>query len=498
MRDLNGFFSDEMKRNRHGVGLTLIAVSCWLNPATGWTAVSDLPEHSAYVEMLRADRMRNADDPAGARIAYRAAQELLEALNQEQPGYKSSTLQYRIAYCREQIAALPADGLVGMPATRSSDGGEVAKVNPPVAEIPEESSPLQGRLDAMKQSFQSLEQDRDRMADEMKRSLLERDEAVQLLEEARKAQMREKAQTEAQSTQILELEHRVEDLERIEKEFITLRKKMETLQERLAASEEENVRWKSEAETSWTEDRERLESEARRRTEELEQVRKELESNQRELAIVRQTPIVLPPPPAGEAEEIVSAVQPVGDVVLTRIESQIEAGQLDEAAVDCRAILEKDRKHVGASYGLARIAWKKGDAREALRAAVRLSDAAPDRGEIQFFCGEVFQGARDLRRALSCYEAAVRCQPSEATYRRVLAESYYEAGRLEDAVAAFRSVAGLHPQDGSAYFNLAALLVKLDQPGLLDEARSSYWKAIELGEASNAILDKKLGVYLRE
>jgi tetratricopeptide (TPR) repeat protein len=478
-------FSSVQALGGRAVPILVIAILGWAS--VGAKAAGDsLPEHSAYTEMLRADRMREAEDSAGARIAYRTALELFEALRTSRPDYKPAVMEHRMDYCRGQIAALPQDAApIANPIAAPPESVEV--LIPPEIPVSEADLELRRREEALKVSLVGLQLERDRMREEMKRVEAERDLAMQMLAEAGRKTGQESGESAVRDD---ELKEKTESVERAEKLLQQARQENERLREQVAASEENSARWKAEVETVRAAGQAKWEKESQLRKDEHAAYR--LELKKRTVAQKAGTP---------EPEEaVVEPLEPEDPAPvdpqeqMARIEAWIEAGQFDPAAAACRAILQEDPVHPDAGYGLARIAWKAGDKREARRVAGRLSTSAPERGDIQFFCGEVFQDATDLRKAIRCYEAAVACDASSIPYRKALAEAYFEAGRIEDAVSAFRALTELDSRDGAAQFNLAALLVKLDDPELLPEARNAYRVALELGEPRAAVLDRKLGV----
>lgn len=452
-----------------------------------------LPEQSAYTEMLRADRMIQAEDFTGARIAYRAALELFAALRAQQPEYKPAILEHRMNYCRQKLEALPPEETEAVPAQAadlpSAAAPEPAPESVPPADLPEpepaavepvpavareeaaapdaaelersigqREQDLRRREEALKVSLIGLQLERDRMRESVKQVEAERDLALRMLEEG--GNKREKALA-GDAARLAELEGKIEKSEEREELLRKIEGDYEILRERFAAAQERIVRLTGEVEAL----------KAARSAEPAEEPKPEALTSAPQ-------PVLEPAAPALSAAEM---------------DSLIASGRLDEAAAACRSILKENPEHVDAAYGLARTDWKAGNRRAARRAAVRLSAAAPERGDIQFFCGEIFSEENDFPRALACFEAAAGGEPASAPYRKALAEAYVAAGRFEDALAAFCVLTELDAGDGSAQYNRAALIVKLGDADRLPEARAAYRKALDLGEAPSALLDRKLG-----
>lgn len=91
-------------RNPAALWLGCAAIGLSLVVSTLRAGAAESPEKSAYVEMLRADRARDAGDMESAFEAYQRALELFQRLRAEQPGYKVAAIEFRMDYCREQAA----------------------------------------------------------------------------------------------------------------------------------------------------------------------------------------------------------------------------------------------------------------------------------------------------------------------------------------------------------------------------------------------------------
>jgi tetratricopeptide (TPR) repeat protein len=489
--------------------VALAALLAWLAPDRGFAFGEPLPEQSAYTEMLRADRMFKAEDFIGARIAYGAALDLFAALQEQQPDYKPAILRHRMDYCQKQIEALPREEPAptpepetaiapepdveipppAAPSAESVPATEVEETPPPESaeselSIEKREQDLRRREEALKVSLVGLQLERDRTRESVKQVEAERDLALRMLEDAGK---KHKTASVADTERLAELDRKLEEFAQQEVLYRKLQKDHATLREQWAAARERIARLTDESEAL----------RAAQRTEAIPQ------TEPVPVAAVEPGPVAVAEPAPETVEESVpeTEIAEVGaeadaasrNVEMLEIESLIEAGRLEQAAEACRAILKEDPQHVGAGYGLARIDWKTGNRRAARRAAVRLSAAAPDRGDLQFFCGGVFLEENDLRRALGCFEAAVACDAASGPYRKALAEGYVEAGRMEDALAAFCALSELDPGNGPAQYNQAALIVKLGDAERIPEAREAYRKALKLGEPRNAVLDRKLG-----
>jgi tetratricopeptide (TPR) repeat protein len=86
--------------------------------------------------------------------------------------------------------------------------------------------------------------------------------------------------------------------------------------------------------------------------------------------------------------------------------------------------------------------------------------------------------ARQYQAAVSGYQTALSRWPESLPARMGLGNSYYALGELKESEVAFQETIQLHPDEGSAYNNLAQVLM---EQGRLREALASATKAVSLG-----------------
>ena len=86
-------------------------------------------------------------------------------------------------------------------------------------------------------------------------------------------------------------------------------------------------------------------------------------------------------------------------------------------------------------------------------------------------------GAPDIEARIAKWEAMVRSFPDSDLPRFSLGQALLDAGRLAEAVAAFREVARLNPTNMMAYVHMGRALLEL---GRLDEAKTACEEGIRL------------------
>ncbi len=97
--------------------------------------------------------------------------------------------------------------------------------------------------------------------------------------------------------------------------------------------------------------------------------------------------------------------------------------------------------------------------------------------------------AQQHRAAVSGYSTALNRWPESLSARMGLGNSYYALGDLEKSEAAFKETIRLHPEEGSAYNNLAQVLMEQKH---YPEALASARKAVSLGGPLKAVYQETL------
>jgi tetratricopeptide (TPR) repeat protein len=97
--------------------------------------------------------------------------------------------------------------------------------------------------------------------------------------------------------------------------------------------------------------------------------------------------------------------------------------------------------------------------------------------------------AQQYRAAVSAYRIALTRWPESLSARMGLGNSYYAMGELKKSESAFKETIRLHPGEGSAYNNLAQVLM---EQGHYREALASARKAVSLGGPLKAVYQETL------
>ena len=178
---------------------------------------------------------------------------------------------------------------------------------------------------------------------------------------------------------------------------------------------------------------------------------------------------------------------------LEAAEVALASNQVDRAVELFGRFLDTDPTNTRALLGYARASLMQGRVQTARAAAERLVALSPTSAPAQHLLGLIEARENNRRAAARAFQRAAELDPENPMYHRDLAIAWYKLGRIEDAIAEYRRVIELLPNDGPAHFNLAALLMATRNPPV-EEARALYLKARELGEAPDPNLQQRLGL----
>ena len=166
-----------------------------------------------------------------------------------------------------------------------------------------------------------------------------------------------------------------------------------------------------------------------------------------------------------------------------------QLGQWFEAEAVCRAILEREPKHLGSLNLLGALAQSRGAHEEAAARFRRVIAVKPDIAAVHYSLGRSLAEAGRIEEAAGSFEraraldgAASQAQPGGPVpdYARTylnLGNLGMERGRFAEAAALYERALALKPDLAEAHNNLGALLLA---QGKLAEARARFVRALEL------------------
>lgn len=164
----------------------------------------------------------------------------------------------------------------------------------------------------------------------------------------------------------------------------------------------------------------------------------------------------------------------------TLIESglrQVQQGQLEQAQLSCKRVLELAPRHPDALHLLGIIALQRGDhagAIEKIRQAIAIR---PDHPAYQVNLAYGYVGLQRLPEALAAFERAGRLHRDDPEIQLAIGNCLGMMGKGPGAEAVLRRLVEKHPQYALGWFNLAKAL---EVQGRYEDACGPYRRAIEL------------------
>ena len=154
-----------------------------------------------------------------------------------------------------------------------------------------------------------------------------------------------------------------------------------------------------------------------------------------------------------------------------------DSGNIDGAVAELKKAVAI-RRYWGNPFTLGFVEFNAGryqDALDAFRAAAELASSNP--GPLQML-GTTYYLLGDTQQAIGNLEHALRLGKSAPAYAN-MAMAYYEAGRYEDALAAYQESLNRDPRSAVNHRNIGDVYQRL---GRTSDARQEYERAIALGD----------------
>lgn len=168
-------------------------------------------------------------------------------------------------------------------------------------------------------------------------------------------------------------------------------------------------------------------------------------------------------------------------------------GKVEAARWNYERVLAQDSENRLAAQRLGLIAAEQGNDEEAERYLKRAFKLDPDDLQTILPLGFALLRRQAPDLAVSMLSRAVALEPGNAVAQRCLGVACSSLGWYDAAEVQFRRAHELNRGDGETAFNLAVLLSSR-QPPRLDEARTWYRQALDLGVARDPALDRLFGI----
>jgi len=177
-------------------------------------------------------------------------------------------------------------------------------------------------------------------------------------------------------------------------------------------------------------------------------------------------------------------------------EAYRQQGQLDKALSRLTLELGKSRDTVPIHSLLADTAMRAAKYDLALEQYQQLLILLPKSAQLQMRLGLVYQLKGDFAKALASFQEASDLAPRDPVVTGALADAFRMTGRNDEAVAAYRRVLALEPENLNAMNNLAYTL--LDTGGAPNEAQKLAEQAVQKAPRNPSYADTLGMVYLKK
>jgi Flp pilus assembly protein TadD len=163
----------------------------------------------------------------------------------------------------------------------------------------------------------------------------------------------------------------------------------------------------------------------------------------------------------------------------------------DESAAKYQSIIDKYPESLYAWSNLGVVRFQQGKYDEALRALQQAVKLSPTDAFSYSNLGIVYYQLNQYENAIDALNSAKALDPNDAKTHNYLGCACSQKGWQEVAEKEFRQAIEIDPNFGDAHFNLA-LVYATSKPPSLELARREYNRALELGIARDARLEKLL------
>jgi len=168
-----------------------------------------------------------------------------------------------------------------------------------------------------------------------------------------------------------------------------------------------------------------------------------------------------------------------------------QAGDLQQAGILYRQILEKEPGHADALYLLGVIAHQRKQYDSAVELLIKAIENNPSIAVYHHSLGNVFKDLGKFDAAIECYEKALRLRPDYAEVYNNLGNILKDLDRLDEAVECYQKAIKLKPDCVETY-NILGKVLK-DQ-GKLSEAISCFKEALRLNPDDAELYYYNMGV----
>ena len=153
------------------------------------------------------------------------------------------------------------------------------------------------------------------------------------------------------------------------------------------------------------------------------------------------------------------------------------AGQLDDAGALYEELLAESPAHADAAHLLGLVRFRKNDVDAAIRLIGDAIEHDPDNPIYHANLGNVFKDAGRLPEAIAAYRRSLELRPDYAEIHNNLGHALHASGMIDEGITHYREAIALRPADYRAHYNLGNALFQQDKS---EEAIAAFGAAAAL------------------
>jgi tetratricopeptide (TPR) repeat protein len=205
----------------------------------------------------------------------------------------------------------------------------------------------------------------------------------------------------------------------------------------------------------------------------------------------KKTPASKAEPRINAAESETQSLSTEAQSIATRALAAFRKNDLANAKKDFEKVLQLAPENAAALINLGLIAYREKNLNDAEKYLARAVRVAPEAGAAWLVLGIARYDAHKLDAALAALAQAVWLEPKDARGHQYLGATLGAKGWYSGAEEEMRKALEIDGDYGDAHYNLALLYLQRTPPAI-ELARRHYYKAIDLGTAPDAEVEKKL------
>lgn len=198
-----------------------------------------------------------------------------------------------------------------------------------------------------------------------------------------------------------------------------------------------------------------------------------------------------PEPPTAAAPAGGAAAAPEPSPQFRRAVGAMRAGQWKAARTAWEAVLREEPANTAAMANLGKVLCQLQDYPAAQTMLEKVTALKPSLSDSWLMLGQTWLARQSPMMAISCMARGVAENPSDAGGHNSLAIALKQAGWTDAAEAELQKALDLNPSFGEAHFNLAVMYLERKPPSL-EMGRRHYRRALELGAAPDAVVEKQI------